>query len=158
MARRHGMAILLAAILAGMAAAAGAATREHFLLGRAAPDFALRAGNGPNARLSELQGEVVMLAFFGSRCSQCGAQLAVLDRLLARYRPAGLAALAVDVDDDPQAAQEYIAAREVALPLLLDPEKSVAKTYRVDVLPMLLLGTLLVGCGGGDGSPLSCRW
>lgn len=138
MAARSARIILLCVALAG-AALAGAATRDYFLLGREAPDFALRAGNGPTVRLSESRGDVVLLAFFGSRCGQCAAQLEAVGRLQARYGMAGLAALAVDVDDDQQAALRYIASRSVSMPLLLDPEKAVARAYRVDNLPMLLL-------------------
>jgi hypothetical protein len=40
------------------------------------------------------------------------------------YRSAGLAALAVNVDDNQDAAQEFIRAHRVALPMLLDPDIS----------------------------------
>lgn len=125
-------------LLAAGPLAHGASPAYRFL-GQGAPDFALRSAGGPNVRLSELRGEVVLLAFYGSRCGQCGAQLAALDRLVGTYGSAGLAALAVNVDDDQQAAKNYIAAQRVSLPMLLDPEKAVARTYRVDNLPMLLV-------------------
>ncbi len=115
------------------------AAAPYRLLDQQAPDFALRSSGGPNMRLSELRGEVVLLAFYGSRCGQCGPQLATLDRLLATYRPAGLAVLAVNVDDNQDAAHSFIAAHRVALPMLLDPGKSVARSYRIDNLPMLLM-------------------
>ncbi|MGC4028394.1 MAG: TlpA disulfide reductase family protein [Steroidobacteraceae bacterium] len=139
MQNRRFHSLLPAAALLAMATLAGAAAPAYRLLQQPAPDFALRASGGPNMRLSELRGDVVLLAFYGSRCGQCGPQLAVLDRLLATYRPAGLAVLAVNVDDNQEAAREFIAARRVSLPMLLDPEKSVARAYRIDSLPMLLL-------------------
>lgn len=129
---------LLAAALiaAGLCSAAQPAYR---LQGSAAPDFALRATSGANFRLSEHRGEVVMLAFWGSRCGQCAPQLSSLSRLLDTYRSAGLAALAVNVDDDQLAAVEFALAHPVSFPVLLDPAKSVAREYRVDNLPMLLM-------------------
>lgn len=128
---------LLAAGLAALALPASGA--EYRLTGKAAPDFALRSAAGTNVRLSEHRGEVVLLAFFGSRCDQCGDQLAVLSRMVDTYQSAGLAALAVNVDDNQGAAAEFIAAHRASFPMLLDPDKSVARTYRVDNLPMLLL-------------------
>ena len=118
---------------------AQAAAPAYRLQGQSAPDFALRSFDGPNIRLSEHRGEVVLLTFFGSRCGECGTQLATLDGLVGTYGSAGLVALAINVDDDQQDAREYIAAHRTAVPMLLDPEKSVARAYRVDNLPMLLI-------------------
>ena len=117
----------------------GQAAAPYRLQGQSAPDFALRSAAGPNMRLSEYRGDVVVLSFFGTRCGQCGTQIASLDRLLSVYGAAGLTALAVNVDDDQEAAREYIAAHRTSVPMLLDPEKSVARAYRVDDLPMLLI-------------------
>ena len=121
------------------AAASGAAGSSHRLLGQPAPDFALKATSGTNFRLSEYRGEVVLLTFWGSRCGQCPAQLAAVSRLVDTYRSAGLAALAVNVDDDQLAAAAFALRHPVSFPVLLDPDKAVAKTWRVDNLPMLLM-------------------
>ena len=134
--RRNSLFLLAASFAALTLPAAGA---EYRLTGLAAPDFALRSSGGPNIRLSEHRGEVVLLAFFGSRCDQCVDQLAVLSRMVDTYKSAGLAALAVNVDDDQAKAAQFIAAHRATFPMLLDPAKAVARTYRVDNLPMLLL-------------------
>lgn len=137
MQNRRTSIFLLAAGLAALTLPATGA--EYRLTGQAAPDFALRSAGGPNIRLSEHRGEVVLLAFFGSRCDLCADQLAILSRMVDTYKSAGLAALAVNVDDDQAKAAQFIAAHQASFPLLLDPEKSVARNYRVDNLPMLLL-------------------
>ncbi len=129
---------LLAAALFG-AGLCPAAAPAYVLQGKAAPDFALRATSGSNFRLSEHRGEVVMLVFWGSRCGQCGPQLASLSRMVDTYRSAGLAAFAVNVDDDQGAAADFAVTHPVSFPVLLDPAKAVAREYRVDNLPMLLL-------------------
>jgi peroxiredoxin len=129
--------VVAAGCMAAASLAAGDAS--HRLLGQGAPDFALKATSGTNFRLSEHRGEVVLLAFWGSRCGQCGSQLSALSRLVDTYRSAGLAALAVNVDDDQLAAAEFAIAHPVSFPVLLDPDKKVARAYRVDNLPMLLL-------------------
>lgn len=122
-----------------VAAASGAAGSSHRLLGQPAPDFALKATSGTNFRLSEYRGEVVLLTFWGSRCGECPAQLAAVSRLIDTYRSAGLAALAVNVDDDQLAAAAFALRHPVSFPVLLDPDKAVARAYRVDNLPMLLM-------------------
>lgn len=128
-------------IAAGLlvAATSGAAGSAHPLVGQAAPDFALKATSGTNYRLSEHRGDVVLLTFWGSRCGQCPAQLAAASHLVDTYRSAGLAALAVNVDDDQAAAAQFAQRHPVSFPVLLDPDKAVARAYRVDNLPMLLL-------------------
>lgn len=133
---RTSLFVLAAALVAGFA---GAAEAPYRLQGKVAPDFALRATSGSNFRLSEHRGDVVMLMFWGSRCGQCAPQLASLSRLVDTYRSAGLAALAVNVDDDQVAAADFAVAHPVSFPVLLDPLKGVAREYRVDNLPMLLL-------------------
>jgi peroxiredoxin len=130
--------ILLAAALLGAASAASAAD-AYRLAGKRAPDFALKGTSGVNFRLSEYRGDVVALAFWGSRCGTCGEQLGALSRMINTYQSAGLAALAVNVDDDQVAAASFAALHPVGFPVLLDPTKAVAKAYRVDNLPMLLL-------------------
>lgn len=122
-----------------LAAAAQAAAPAYRLLGARAPDFALKATSGTNFRLSEYRGEVVLLGFWGSRCTQCAAQLAALSRLIDTYSSAGLRAFAVNVDDDQLAAAEFAIAHPVSFPVLLDPQKEVAREYRIDALPMLVL-------------------
>ncbi len=72
----------------------------------------------------------MLLVFWGSRCSQCGTQLAALSRMVDTYRAAGLSAFAVNVDDDQAAAAEFATAHPVSFPVLLDPAKDVARQYR----------------------------
>ena len=121
---------LVAALTPVVSAAAGAP-----LVGRPAPDFVLPAAGGANERLSEHRGEVVALSFWSTRCSVCTPQLAALDELYARYRSAGLVALAVSVDDDPQRARDYAHSHPLRYPLLIDPAKAVGRAYAVDLLP-----------------------
>lgn len=106
--------------------------------GDAAPDFALRSLAGPNFRLSEQRGDVVVISFWSSRCNTCRDQLAELDRLYGTYRPAGFVVFAVNVDDDAGKAREFAQAQRVQFPMLFDPAKAVARAYRVDALPMLV--------------------
>jgi len=133
----------LAGALASAVLAASAAA-GYALLGHEAPDFALHAVGGSNVRLSEHRGDVVVLSFWGSRCGQCRTQLAALDRSFKTYRSAGLQVFAVNVDDDQDGALEFARTQALSYPLLLDPQKSVARAYLVDNLPM----TVLIDRGG----------
>ena len=135
------------AVLAGalaMAALMTSAATAYALLGHEAPGFALHAVGGSNVRLSEHRGDVVVLSFWGSRCGQCRMQLAALDKSFKTYHSAGLQVFGVNVDDDQAGALEFARTQKLAFPLLLDPQKSVARAYIVDNLPL----TVLIDRGG----------
>jgi peroxiredoxin len=124
-----------------LALAAGAARAEHSypLIGQAAPDFTLHATAGGNVRLSEHRGTVVVLTFWSSRCGSCRTQLAALNRSLATYQSAGLAIYGVGVDDDPERALDFAHSTTLGFALLLDPTKTVSRSYEIDNLPMTVL-------------------
>ena len=110
----------------------------------AAPDFALRALDGHNYRLSEYRGDVVAVIFWASWCGGCRSELERLDRLQGIYRDAGFQVLGVTVDESPDLARSVAAGIGVGFPQLHDADKSVSKTYRPDKLPT----TFFVDRGG----------
>jgi peroxiredoxin len=130
---------LCAAVLSFGATLAVPAQPTYPLAGQAAPDFALRATVGDNVRLSEHRGEVVVLSFWSNRCTPCRTQLAALNRSFQTYRSAGLEVYGVGVDDEPSLALEFAHSTRVSFPMLLDPAKSVSRSYQVDNLPMTIL-------------------
>jgi len=132
---RRGWQYLVALALA----AAAQADPGYRLIGHEAPDFALHSVSGGNVRLSEHRGDVVVLSFWGSRCTPCRAQLASLNRSLGTYHSAGLQVYGINVDDDQGRALEYARGQTVTFALLLDPQKAVSRSYEVDNLPMTLL-------------------
>ena len=135
-----GVTVRLCTLALTLAAASGlAAEPPYALLGEAAPDFALHAAAGDNVRLSEHRGEVVVLSFWSSHCGSCRTQLTALSRSLATYRSAGLSIYGVGVDDDPVQSRDFARSARVDFALLLDPAKSVSRSYQVDNLPMTVL-------------------
>jgi peroxiredoxin len=115
------------------------AARFHAVPGVPAPDFALRAVSGPNVRLSEHVGQVVVISFWGGGCDACRAQLEALEQDFGRYQMQGLRVYGVEVTDDQPAALSFARGTRVTFPLLLDPAKAVARLYDVDNLPMTVL-------------------
>jgi peroxiredoxin len=138
-ARRGVRARLCALGLTLAAALAVASEPPYALLGQAAPDFALHAAVGDTVRLAEHRGEVVVVSFWSSRCTSCRTQLTALNRSFATYRSAGLAIYGVGVDDDPVQSRDFARSAGVGFALLLDPDKTVSRSYQVDNLPMTVL-------------------
>jgi len=104
-----------------------------------APDFALKALDGHNYRLSEYRGEVVAVIFWASWCRGCRSELGRMQRLASMYRNAGLEVLGVTADEKVDPARAAAAAVGAVFPQLLDSNGSVGRVYRLQVLPATVL-------------------
>jgi peroxiredoxin len=130
------------AFLAALALFLGAsipASAQTALIGKAAPDFALRSLRGENVRLSEHSGEVVLVNFWATWCGPCRQEMPQLDELYAKYHRAGLVLLGISLDHQRDRASEMAQTLKVAYPVLFDEIRSVSRSYDVDDLPVTLL-------------------
>jgi peroxiredoxin len=125
---------LIAVGLAALGAAAPAITPPA-----PAPDFTLRALNGPNLRLAEQRGQVVMVNFWATWCGPCRQEMPHLNRLYEKYRGSGFTLLGVNVDDDTYKATELAARLAVKFPVLFDTDKRVSRAYDLSAMPVTVL-------------------
>ena len=105
----------------------------------AAPDFTLRTMNGPNLRLQEQRGQVVMVNFWATWCGPCRQEMPQLNRLYEKYRASGFVLLGVNVDDDARNAAAVAAKLGVKFPVLLDTDKKVSHLYDLATMPSTVL-------------------
>jgi peroxiredoxin len=105
----------------------------------AAPDFTLHTMNGPNMRLQEQRGRVVMVNFWATWCGPCRQEMPQLNRLYEKYHAAGFVLLGVNVDDDQRKAAEVAAKLGVTFPVLLDSDKIVSKLYDLSTMPSTVI-------------------
>ena len=103
-----------------------------------APDFALKSTAGPNLRLSEYRGEIVMLAFWASWCGECRAQLQSFNQLHDSYTDIGFKLLSVNFDPQMTKARETAASLDLSYPVLHDPDGAVGELYAVDDVPLVV--------------------
>lgn len=136
-------------ILAGLLCAApspglcGELGQEKFKPGDAAPDFTLMSLANENITLSGFMGKkVVVLNFWGLRCSACIEEMPYLDAIHNRYRDKGLVVLGVDTDgvgiEDVVATLKEIRVA-VGYPLLVDPEFAVTDAYTNFLVPLTIV-------------------
>jgi peroxiredoxin len=104
-----------------------------------APDFTLRTMNGPNLRLAEQRGRVVMVNFWATWCGPCRQEMPHLNRLYEKYRASGFVLLGVNVDDDAANAVALATKLGIAFPVLLDTDKGVSKLYDLSTMPSTVL-------------------
>ena len=126
-------------LLAGALAGAVPSARASVQLASAAPDFTLKSVGGPNLRLQEQRGQVVMINFWATWCGPCRQEMPHLNRIYDKYRSAGFVLLGVNIDDDPRAAADLAAKLGLRFPVLLDTEKKVSRVYDMSAMPATLL-------------------
>jgi peroxiredoxin len=129
---------LIAALLACLGLA-GNASAARDMVGTPAPDFTLGSLEGPNLRLSEYQGRVVMINFWATWCGPCRQEMPALQDIYQRYEPAGFTLLGVNVDAEPDDARRMAEQLGVSFPLLLDASKEVSKLYDIRAMPVTVL-------------------
>ena len=104
-----------------------------------APDFTLRSADGPNVRLQEQRGRVVMVNFWATWCGPCRQEMPHLNRLYGKYRDAGFVLLGVNIDEDQAKAVGLAARLGLQFPVLLDTDKTVSRLYDLSTMPSTLL-------------------
>lgn len=105
----------------------------------AAPDFVLRSASGGNIRLSEYQGQAVVLGFWARWCGDCRQAMQALDGLYDKYQRAGLVLLGIDVDDSPEQTLSMARSLGLTFPVLVDDQKIVSSLYKVKSMPLIVL-------------------
>ena len=127
--------LLALATLAVISGAVGAATTAA----SGAPDFTLPSIEGPNLRLQEQRGQVVMINFWATWCGPCRVEMPHLARLYDKYRGSGFTVLAVNIDEDPYKAANLAKQIGIRFPVLLDKEKKVSRLYDLSTMPSTIL-------------------
>jgi peroxiredoxin len=123
----------------GALLAAASLSAVPTLVGKPAPDFALRSLDGKNRRLSEFRGQVVLINFWARWASDSRQQMPALDRINTTYNRAGLVVLGVSVDEDWRRAREFADAMKVGYPILFDTTPDVGRNYMLRKMPMTIL-------------------
>lgn len=108
-------------------------------VGQPAPDFALDTPAGETVRLSELQGKPVVLNFWATWCGPCRAEMPELQALQDDRGPKGLQVIAVDIQESPEAVQEFRQSLGINFPTPIDADGAVTRNYLVRGVPTTLI-------------------
>ena len=132
--------VLLAGSLAlGATWAAAAPAAAPTLVGRDAPDFALKTRDGSNLRLSEFRGQVVLVNFWARWAGDSRQEMPALNKINTTYQRAGLVVLGVSVDEDLRRAREFADAMKVSYPIMFDTGTDLGRDYFLQKMPMTIL-------------------
>ena len=98
--------------------------------GDRAPEFQLPSLDGRTVNLSSYRGKVVMVHFWATWCPPCVEEIPTLERLYRAYVGKDLEILAVSVDEGGAGAVgQFMQKNRFALPVLLNSDQSVARSY-----------------------------
>jgi peroxiredoxin len=139
MALVHTLALggaVLAGTLSPLVAGAATGTVKN---GSAAPDFVLKSIDGHNLRLSEYQGDVVVLAFWASWCGSCRSALTELNTIASAPESDRPVVLGVNLDRSGGQGSSIAQSLNLHFPTLLDDHQVVGRLYDVETLPLTLL-------------------
>lgn len=115
------------------------------LEGQVAPDFTLERLAEGEVRLSEHQGEeVVILDFWASWCGPCREGMPILEEVAKEYADKDVVMYAVNVAEEDAAAQGFLDEQEVDVNVVMDRDGAVSTQYQVQSIPT----TVIVGKDG----------
>jgi len=104
-----------------------------------APEFSLKAIKNYSAEkplsLKDFRGKVVYVDFFASWCIPCRQSLPFLNNIRNRYSDRGFEVVAVNLDEDPKAAMDFIKRFNIDYPVVVDPSGKVAESYGLQGMP-----------------------
>jgi peroxiredoxin len=108
--------------------------------GSPAPEFTLeRLVDGAPVSLSDLRGQVVLVNFWATWCKPCEDEMPAMERLYRALRAEGFELLAISVDRDPDVVSRFRERLGLSFPILLDPERRVARAFLTFRFPESLL-------------------
>ena len=97
-------------------------------IGTSAPDFTVQ-DSGRKITLSQLRGQIVVLNFWATWCAPCVEEVPSLVEMQRRMKAKGVTVLAVSVDVDANAYQQFLRDYKVNLLSVRDPSQKSNAVY-----------------------------
>jgi cytochrome c biogenesis protein CcmG, thiol:disulfide interchange protein DsbE len=97
-------------------------------IGSAAPDFSLQ-DDQTKVTLNQLHGQIVVLNFWATWCAPCVEEIPSLVEMQRRMQAKGLTVVAVSVDVDESAYQQFVKDHRVSLLTVRDPDQKTNHLY-----------------------------
>lgn len=104
-----------------------------------APELQARDLTGAPKTLADYRGKVVLLNFWASWCPPCLREMPSMERLRMKMTGRPLAIVALDSAETPAEVNAYLSRMKLGFPILLDPDGSNTKRWKVFALPTSFL-------------------
>jgi len=104
-------------------------------IGGPAQDFTATTVDRKQVSLSSYKGHPVWLTFGASWCAACVAEAPDIEATYKKYEAAGVVVLAISIQEDSAAVQDYASRVGLTFPKVADPDSRIASLYRVYGIP-----------------------
>lgn len=138
MSVRAGAAGLLMVFVSSWPATVPAAGLES-RPGQMPPALEARDLAGKVHALGDYRGKVVLLNFWATWCPPCRREMPSMERLRLKMADRELAILALDSVEPVEDVQAFLATMNLGFPILLDPEGTNTRRWKVYALPTTFL-------------------
>ena len=92
-----------------------------------------------NFDLDDHNGKVVLVDFWASWCGPCRQSFPWMNDMHTKYHDDGLVIVAVNVDNDPAAAERFLTDYPARFHVHFDEDKSLARDYEIVAMPSSFL-------------------
>ncbi len=79
---------------------ASAFAQQKLVIGQSAPDFAGQGLDGKALNLADMQGKVIVMTFWSTRCAICHSEIPKLNQIAARYNGKDVVFLALTMESN----------------------------------------------------------
>jgi len=105
------------------------------LVGKPAPEFALKSFSGEKVRLSDFRGKTLLVNFWASWCHPCREEAPALESAYMSLSGNDVEFIGINIMDDRKSAEEYVKSFGGSFVNIYDPENRVHLEYGVGGVP-----------------------
>ncbi|WP_068141324.1 TlpA family protein disulfide reductase [Roseimaritima ulvae] len=117
----------------------GPSGKSSELVGQPAPDFELRLLSGENYRLSDHQGDVIVLDFWASWCGPCMQAMPNVDEMVREFDGQGVQLIAVNLQESEKRIQQALERLKLDTVVAMDETGDIAERYQASAIPQTVV-------------------
>lgn len=125
--------ILAGALALGVCALPALAGGKSIKVGDAFPDLGTFSLEGKLP--DDLKGKVILVDFWASWCGPCKESFPAMEELQQRFGKDGLVVLAVNLDEDKSAMEDFLKHNKVSFTVVRDGAKKLVGTVNISSMP-----------------------